>query len=106
MPTFRYLTRDPSGAAQSGTLAAGSMEMLTSELRGRGLLVVDVEPVAERAPRGVVTWHPATWLAMRSFDVELGCQQLATMLHSGLSLLAALRTVADQARRVRAAPLM
>jgi type II secretory pathway component PulF len=103
MPTFRYLTRDPSGAAQSGTLAAGSREMLTSELRGRGLLVVDVEPVAESAPRGAVTWRPATWLRATGFDVELGFQQLATMLHSGLSLLAALRTVADQARRVRAA---
>lgn len=103
MPTFRYLTRDPSGAAQSGTIAAGSREMLTSELRGRGLLVVDVEPVAESAPRGAVTWRPATWLRATGFDVELGFQQLATMLHSGLSLLAALRTVADQARRVRAA---
>jgi type IV pilus assembly protein PilC len=101
MPAFRYITRDPAGGAQSGTLVAASMEALTAELRGRGLLVVDVEPAAQR-PRGAVTWNPATWLRASSFDAELGFQQLATMLHSGLSLLAALRTVAEQARRVRA----
>jgi type IV pilus assembly protein PilC len=103
MPTFRYITRDTSGASQSGTLSAGSMEMLTSELRGRGLLVVDIEPVAEGAPRGAATWSPRTWLRATSFDVEMGFQQLATMMHSGLSLLASLRTVAEQARRVKAA---
>ncbi len=101
MPTFRYITRDSAGGAQNGTLVAASMETLTAELRGRGLLVVDVEPVAQRA-RGTVTWHPATWLRPTSFDAETGFQQLATMLHSGLSLLAALRTVAEQARRPQA----
>lgn len=102
MPTFRYTARDVSGAAQSATLAATSMEMLTSELRARGLLVIDVEAIAESAPRGVVTWNPQTWPKPTSFDVEMGFQQLATMLHSGLSLLASLRTVGEQARRVRA----
>lgn len=102
MPTFRYVTRDASGTTQSGTLVTNSMEMLTSELRSRGLLVVDVELVAESAPRGVATWNPLTWLRMTSFDVEMGFQQLAAMLHSGLSLLASLRTVAEQARRIRA----
>ncbi len=101
MPAFRYSTRDASGAAHSGTLVAASLEMLTTELRGRGLLVVDVEEVKSPA-RGAVTWDPGTWLPMTSLDVELGFQQLATMLHSGLSLLAALRTVAEQARRARA----
>lgn len=101
MPTFRYLTRDSSGASQSGTLAAATPEMLTAELRGRGLLVLDIEALEERG-RGAVTLNPGTWLAARSFDVEMGFQQLATMLHSGLSLLESLRTVADQARRVRA----
>ncbi len=101
MPTFRYITRDTSGVSQHGTLSASSMEMLTAELRGRGLLVVDVETVDQPA-RALVTWNPLTWLRATSFDVEMGFQQLAAMLHSGLSLLASLRTVAEQARRVRA----
>jgi type II secretory pathway component PulF len=101
MPAFRYITRDSAGGAQTGTLVASSLEALTAELRGRGLLVLDVEPLARRG-RGAVTWNPATWLPATSFDAELGFQQLATMLHSGLSLLAALRTVGEQARRPRA----
>lgn len=101
MPAFRYITRDAGGASQSGTLVAASMEALTAELRGRGLLVVDVEALTEKSA-GAVTWNPATWLPATSFDAETGFQQLATMLHSGLSLLSALRTVAEQARRPRA----
>ncbi len=101
MPLFRYTTRDSTGAAQSGTLMTASLEALTAELRARGLLLVDVELEAQRPP-GAITWNPATWLPATSFDAEIGFQQLATMLHSGLSLLAALRTVAEQARRVRA----
>jgi type IV pilus assembly protein PilC len=38
-------------------------------------------------------------------DIEVGMQQLASMLHNGLSLLSALRTVAEQARRPSAAAL-
>lgn len=101
MPAFRYITRDTAGGAQTGTLVASSMEALTAELRGRGLLVLDVEPLARKAG-GQITWNPSTWLPAASFDAELGFQQLATMLHSGLSLLSALRTVAEQARRLRA----
>jgi type IV pilus assembly protein PilC len=43
------------------------------------------------------------WLRPRSVDVEVSLQQLAVMLRSGLTLLAALRTVADQAARPRMA---
>lgn len=103
MPNFRYIARDISGTTQSGVLMAGTIEMLTAELRARGQLVVDVEPIVERASLGAVTWNPLTWLPPRSFDVEVGFQQLSTMLHSGLSLLSALRTVSEQARRPRAA---
>lgn len=102
MPTFRYITRDASGTPHNGVLAAASLEMLTAELRGRGLLVVDAQSIEEEDRRQGVTLNPVTWLGMKSFDVEMGFQQLATMLHSGLSLLASLRTVAEQARRVRA----
>ncbi len=103
MPTFRYTTRDTAGIAQSGTLTASSMEMLTSELRRRGLLVLDVEVVDYASKKPTITANPLTWLPASSLDVEMGFQQLASMLHSGLSLLSALRTVAEQARRVRAA---
>jgi type II secretory pathway component PulF len=98
MPDFRYITRDAKGLTQRGTLSASTVEALAAELRGRGLLVVEVEPVRGGGRSGAASgWLPAT-----RFDAETGLQQLATMLHSGLSLLSALRTVAEQARRARA----
>lgn len=102
MPLFRYITRDAVGLAQAGTLLAPSLEALTSELRGRGLLVIEAEPVVDAEQSGF-SLNPATWLPMTTFDVGLGFQQLATMLRSGLSLLAGLRIVAEQSRRPRAA---
>lgn len=104
MPTFRFHARDAQGAAQEGTLVSPSLEMLTSDLRGRGLLVLDIEPVEEESsePKRRFSLNPFAWLPPTGFDVEVGFRQLATMLHSGLSLLAGLRTVAEQARRPRA----
>jgi type II secretory pathway component PulF len=104
MPAFRYTTRDAAGAARSGTLAASSIEALIAELRGRGLLVVDVEPVTQHL-HGAIGWNPASWPPPGSLDAEMGFQQLATLLRSGVSLLEALRTVAEQARRGRAAAI-
>ncbi len=105
MPDFQYTTRDAGGLTVKGTLAAPSVEALTAELRARGLLVLDVETVTTAREPGQPTWNPRTWLGAMTFDVEMGFQQLATMLRGGLGLLAALRTVADQARRPRVAAL-
>ncbi len=104
MPSYFYQARDSSGAAQQGTLTAASPELLSADLRARGLLVLKVKPQEEKA-RGVVTMNPLTWLPMTSFDVEIGFQQMASMITSGLSLLLALRTVAEQSRRPRAAAI-
>lgn len=103
MPIFRFQARDREGAPHSGALAAPNLEILSAELRGRGLLVLGVEAVGEDATRPRVTWNPFTWLPATSFDVEVGLQQLSAMLHSGLSLLSALRVVSEQSRRPRAA---
>lgn len=101
MPAFSYQARDSSGAAQQGTLNAASPELLSADLRARGLLVLSVAAVKERS-RSAVSFDPRTWLPMTTFDVEMGFQQLSMMITSGLSLLLALRTVAEQARRPRA----
>ena len=103
MPTYRSISRDMTGAMRTTTLAAGNPEMLTAELRSRGLLVLEVKEIATRSAVTRPGLDPRTWLGMASFDVEIGFQQLASMLRSGLSLLAAMRTVAEQARRLRAA---
>jgi type IV pilus assembly protein PilC len=101
MPAYRFTSRDATGAMRAGTLVASGMDGLLAELRGQGLLVVDVEEVATASKGDGITWNPMTWLPPGPLDVSMGCLQLATMLRSGLSLLASLRTVAAQASRQR-----
>lgn len=105
MRLFRYSARDPGGLGVSGVQHAVSVEALAAELRSRGLLVLEARPAAagEHTDRGGSSgrglWPP------RAIDVEWGFQQLDTMLRGGLGLLAALRTVAEQARRPSVARL-
>lgn len=96
MPALRYTARDGTGHSESGLQHAASVEALSAELRSRGLLVLDIRPAESR------TAAPGQgWRYLRSLDVETGFLQLATMLHSGLSLLTALRTVARHAPKPR-----
>ena len=102
MPTFKYHARDAVGRAASGTGTAATIEQLAAELRERGLLVLRVEKTDERPPRRPLHLNPLWWVPPSKLDIELGLQQLAAMLHSGLTLLSALRTVGEQAGKPRA----
>lgn len=105
MPVFQYTARDARGQSLCGVSDAGTPEAVAAELRGRGLLVLRVEPAAADGPAAAVDLNPLAWLPPTRLDIEVGLQQLGAMLHSGLSLLSALRTVAEQARRRSAAAL-
>ena len=102
MPVFTYQVRNPSGRPQQGTQEAESAAALVNSLRERGCLVLDVR--AADGPARVATnklslLNPFNWLPPRSVDIELSLQQVAVMLRSGLTLLAALKVVAENARR-------
>jgi len=101
MPTFTYRARDAAGRPQQGTQEAASATVLVNNLRQRGWLVLNV--VAGDGAGDATDWalvlNPFAWLPPRSADVEMSLQQMAVMLRSGITLLAALKTVAEQARR-------
>lgn len=101
MPTFLFEARDSTGRPQRGTLEAASANALVSSLRQRGWLVLNVQAASDAvAPAAILArLNPFAWLPPRMVDVELSLQQIAVMLRSGLTLLTALRTVAEQARR-------
>ena len=105
MADYQYSARDRRGALREGVATAATAEALAGELRGQGLLILRIDPVAPPARVSTFSFSPCAWLPTSRFDVEIGFQQLAAMLHSGLTLLVALRTVAEQARRARAAGL-
>ncbi len=98
MAEFRYKARDTSGAPRTGIVQAMSRSVAASQLRSRGLIVLGVEPVATKTSESgrVDLWK---WLPPRAVDVELSLQQLAMMLRGGMTLLAALNALVDQASR-------
>jgi type IV pilus assembly protein PilC len=116
MPSFSFTARDAFGAVRTGFQSAESPAALAAELRASGLVVVDLRPEEAAAAPGAAggpgagagaglgdALNPARLLPATAFDVELGLRMLASMLRSGLTLLSALRTAADQARRPRMA---
>jgi type IV pilus assembly protein PilC len=106
MPEFSFEARDSSGRPQSGVLAADNVSRLAAQLRGRGWIVMEISSAGSQTAgvgRLLAAASPMQWLPATRLDVEFGMQQLATMLRSGLTLLSALRTAAEQARRPRMA---
>src|SRR5688572_1995103 len=97
MPTFAYSARDRMGRPQDGTQDAASAAAVVSTLRERGWLVLQVQAAGQ--DQGV-NWgerlNPFAYLPVRSMDIEISLQQIGVMLHSGITLLSALKTAAEQ----------
>ena len=105
MPFFRYKARTAQGVMQAGESEAESASRLAEQLRASGWVVLGIEEARGRAARGdglPPYWNPAWLMPVTSLDIELGFRQLASMLRSGVSILAALQTVALQSACPRA----
>jgi type IV pilus assembly protein PilC len=99
MPVFTFDARSAAGRPQSGREEAISAAALAGNLKARGYMVISVRS-DESSARGF-SLNPVHWLPPRSMDIEVGLQQVAVMLRSGLTLLTALRTAAEHARQRR-----
>jgi type IV pilus assembly protein PilC len=100
MPAFTFTARDAAGRTQNGELTAETSGALVNELRGRGWIVLDVQTASAPPGAGFLSkLSPGYWLPPAKVDVEIGFQQLSSMLRSGLTLLSAIKTTAEQARR-------
>ena len=106
MPVLQYRVRTAQGRTQTGESEADSVSRLAEQLRASGWVVLGIEEARGRAARGdglPPLWNPAWLVPITSLDIELGLRQLASMLRSGVSVLAALKTVALQSGCPRAA---
>jgi len=57
MPTFAYKARNASGGAEQGTQEAPAARDLADSLRQRGLMVVDIHPIADgRRTPSLLSW--------------------------------------------------
>lgn len=102
MAEFAYTARTPEGVFRSGMLVSGSVGEAVTDLKSRSWIVLDVQPAVPASTIDFWAWfNPAYWLPATRFDVEIGMNQLASMLRSGLTLLTALSTAADQVRRIQ-----
>lgn len=100
MPQFAYTARTPEGRSRNGTADADSPSALIDQLREQGYLVLQVRPVGGGGLGSLsISLNPFAYLPPRRIDVEQGLHQIAVMLRSGLTLLAALRTAGEQGDR-------
>lgn len=101
MPNFRYLAKDASGNLVRATISAPDRRALLVALRGRTLQLLKVEHEEQDGlhwAESLRRLHPLNHLPPTRGQVELMMEQLSVLLRSGMSLLAALRTVGEQAR--------
>ena len=101
MPAYTYAARDETGRIQQGTQEAASPAALRSSLQSRGLQLMRVrEQVQRLSPWQWVGRYlnPMQYRSPRGVDIELMLAQMAVMLRSGVTLLAALRACEQQSR--------
>ena len=99
---FEVRARAADGVARSFTREADDRAALLSDLKREGYVVLGVSEISSASE--LPPWWDIRWLKpMTGFDVEMGLRQLASMLRSGVTLLAALRITAEQATGPRAA---
>ncbi|HIJ66231.1 MAG TPA: type II secretion system F family protein [Candidatus Hydrogenedentes bacterium] len=99
MPTFAYVARSRTGAAQKGTIDAESRQLVTQQLQARGLTVETIQvrggiPGLSRARR------------IKTTEVLLFTRQLSTIVNAGLPLLQGLDILSEQTEDQRFAQII
>ena len=92
MATYAFKALDLSGSPSKGEIEASDKQTVASQLRSRGLIVVDIE---ERKPANAGDLL-ARFQKIKPDDLVIATRQLSTMVQSGMSLLRALYVIEEQ----------
>ena len=92
MATYAFKALDLAGAPTKGEIEASDKQTVASQLRTRGLIVVDIE---EQAPANAGDLL-ARFAKIKPDDLVIATRQLSTMVSSGMSLLRALYVIEEQ----------
>jgi type IV pilus assembly protein PilC len=93
MSTFAFRAVDVAGVPSRGEVEAESKTLVSEQLRGRGLIVLEVSEKKE-AFRVESLFDRFRRVSMR--DLAVFSRQFATLIESGMPMLRALQTLEDQ----------
>jgi type IV pilus assembly protein PilC len=92
MATFAFKALDLAGSPTKGEMEASDKQTVASQLRSKGLIVVDIEEKAAVGAGDIL----ARFKRVKPDDLVIASRQLATMVQSGMSLLRALYVIEEQ----------
>jgi type IV pilus assembly protein PilC len=92
MATYAFKALDLAGAPSKGEIEASDKQTVASQLRSRGLIVVDIEEQKPASAGDIL----ARFKKVKPDDLVIATRQLSTMVSSGMSLLRALYVIEEQ----------
>jgi type IV pilus assembly protein PilC len=92
MGTFAFKALDLAGSPTKGEIEGADKQTVASQLRTKGLIVVDIEEKASAGAGDLL----ARFKKVKADDLVIASRQLATMVQSGMSLLRALYVIEEQ----------
>src|ERR687883_1043714 len=95
MATFAFKALDLAGVSTRGELDADNKQQVASQLRGRGLIVLDIEEKKTGADVGDMLQR---FKRVKAQELTVATRQLSTMVSSGMSLLRALYVIEEQTK--------
>src|ERR687889_2269438 len=93
--TFAFKALDLAGVSTIGELEADDKQQVASQLRGKGLIVLDIEEKKSGADVGDMF---ARYKRVKAQELTIATRQLSTMVSSGMSLLRALYVLEEQTK--------
>ena len=103
MPAFSYQAIDAAGRQQKGVVEGDSERAVRADLRGRNLKPISVKPAGRSATSTQKTGSgfslPKLRRGMKEADLVVMTRQLASLLNSGMPLVEALQSTANQQRK-------
>ena len=92
MSTFAFKALDLAGAPTRGEVEAEDKQSVASQLRSKGLIVLDIEEQKSADAADLL----ARFRRVKAEDLTIATRQLSTMVSSGMSLLRALYVIEEQ----------
>jgi type IV pilus assembly protein PilC len=92
MATYAFKALDLAGAPTKGEIEAADKQTVASQLRSKGLIVLDIEEQETPSAGDIL----ARFRRVKADDLVIATRQLSTMVSSGMSLLRALYVIEEQ----------